>query len=121
MTNAFNRLFTLIGSMVAGPLGLFVDLIAELVRLIPGVKPGDGKPKANKMSLLGPLPTVSTEKPDATGNAEQAIADAMGRQVKLAESKTRVEAISLKTRRDTLAIEQGSIKIQELDGGHRNL
>jgi len=116
MTNAFNRLFTLIGSMVAGPLGLFVDLIAELVRLIPGVKPGDGKPKANKMSLLGPLPTVSTEKPDATGNAEQAIADAMGRQVKLAESKTRVEAISLKTRRDTLAIEQGSIKIQELDG-----
>ena len=47
--------------MVAGPLGLFVDLIAELVRIIPGVKPGDGKPKANKMSLLGPLPTVSTE------------------------------------------------------------
>ena len=40
----------------------------------------------------------------------------MGRQVKLAESKTRVEAISLETRRDTLAIEQGSIKIQELDG-----
>ena len=39
----------------------------------------------------------------------------MGRQVALAEAKTNLEAMSLTTRRDTLAVEKGKVRLQEID------
>ena len=115
MMNAFNRLGVIIGSALAGPLALFVDLIAELVGLLPGVKPGKTTNKPGKMSLLGEMPTPSGGTPDATGSSSQAIEGAMGRQVALAEARTNLEAMSLTTRRDTLAVEKGKVRLQEID------
>ena len=115
MMNAFNRLGVIIGSALAGPLSLFVDLIAELVGLLPGVKPGKTTNKPGKMSLLGEMPTPLGGTPNATGSSEQAIEGAMGRQVALAEAKTNLEAMSLTTRRDTLAVEKGKVRLQEID------
>ena len=39
----------------------------------------------------------------------------MGRQVTLAEARTNLEAMSLTTRRDTLAVEKGKVRLQEID------
>jgi len=112
LMNAFNRLGVIIGSALAAPLALFIDLITELVGILPGVKPGKTVNKPGKMSLIGELPTRI---PDATGNSEQAIEGAMGRQVALAEAKTNLEAMSLTTRRDTLAVKEGEVKLQKID------
>ena len=121
LMNAFNRLGVIIGSALAGPLALFVDLIAELVGLLPGVKPGKTTNKPGKMSLLGEMPTPSGGTPDATGSSSQAIEGAMGRQVALAEAKTNLEAMSLTTRRDTLAVKKGEVRLQEIDNTLTNL
>ena len=74
--------------MVAGPLALFVDLIAELVGLLTGVKPGK-----IQISLERCHCWVSKCQPHQLKSLtlqaipNQAIQSAMGRRVKLAEAK----------------------------------